>query len=742
MKAVSQRYKEVIQQAIRPTSQFQARLEVVDRDVEQSTISVPDVAPFSTFADVFQLSQQGDYITNEKNWFKANGSQRIAPTSAFMRNGYVSNSVTDGSGVFQTIPTISVSMTEYKDFIGVTYTFEKDYPSQIRVTAYVDGEQVQQFISEPDGLEFLDDTHISECNSFTIEFLSMNDPYRRLRLNRLEFGLVKVWGNKDIISTEHTWSIDPVSSSLPENKLVMTLQNFDGDFDPDNPSGIWEYFENGQWLSVKYGVEVDGQIEWIDKARLMLSSAPKVDAHSAQFEANDAIGYMTDTYYKGIYRPNGISLYDYAELVFADCGVTDYIIAPQLHNVYTVAPLPVVSHREAIQIICNAGRCVFYTNANGTIVIEMQLDAEVSVSDNGHTSWSDVKGVFEGHDTVYDYITFEPDKWKVSGNNRIIGTGTLNETMYGGFVSNAICDANGDFTEGNYPELYFNYTLPESSYGFSITFDTVNQEYAVDFNVIFTNGNSVIHTIEVRNHSGVDYTVEQEVINYTKITVQILSWSDPQHRAKVEVINGGRTTDYYLDYNTALEVPPINKREQLRKVNVISYLYGVEETETDLYTMSDLVLNGSQDFQITYEPSTDIRVEITGGTVTSSAFYAETGFLSVTGTGDVNITVKGKLLIVKEMTVSIDVNHNGEDCPIDNPLITNATQAGQVGEWVAAYCKLRNSYEFAFRQDFRLDVNDVIFTRSNFETMFPARITNLKFALPGQKGEIALRRMN
>lgn len=55
-----------------------------------------------------------------------------------------------------------------------------------------------------------------------------------------------------------------------------------------------------------------------------------------------------------------------------------------LKDVKTKAPMPVLSHRECLQIIANAGRCVLYTDANGVIVMALQLDAEVSISDNGH----------------------------------------------------------------------------------------------------------------------------------------------------------------------------------------------------------------------------------------------------------------------------------------------------------------------------------------------------------------------
>lgn len=106
-----------------------------------------------------------------------------------------------------------------------------------------------------------------------------------------------------------------------------------------------------------------------------------------------------------------------------------------------------------------------------------------------------------------------------------------------------------------------------------------------------------------------------------------------------------------------------------------------------------------------------------------------------------NITLTGIPLTEKQMTVSVSVNKTGESCPVDNPLITDRATALAVGEWVAKYYKNRNSYEVNFRQDFRLDPNDVIYIQSEFEEMIPARITKLQYSLPGQEGAISVRRL-
>lgn len=737
MKVVSNGYKETMNQVVRPTSLFQARLEMIDREVEtKSTVIEQQKAPFAT--SIFDTKHECDYITFEKDFFAVGGNTLILPESNYLANGFVSSVMTDADGNFNPIPTIEVAFEQVREFVGMTYTFTKDYPKQIRVTAFLGADSVSQFISEPDGLDFIDSVHhIQNCDRVRFEFLSMNEPYRRLRISRLLFGFIKVFETKDVISTKHTMSIDPVSSSLPSNKLSMSIVNYDKDYNPDNPEGVWEYFKNGQPLRVRYGTTVNEQIEWVDAAYLFLSDAPTVDGSVATFEANDLLSYMTDTYYKGVWRENGISLYDLAVDIFADASVTAYEIPQSLRNVVTYAPMPNLTHRECLQLIANAGRCVLYCDASGKVVMKLQLDADVTVSDNGHAPWSNVQQAYD-HTAAYDYITFEPNKWRVeSKDNRLImSDGSYKPT---GFVSSAISDSKAKFA--SHPTLYVAYTLPVSSYQFKIGFDSINEDYAPDFNVIFSNNGEIVKTIQVRDNTEVVYTINEEVIDYTLVTIEILSTSRPYHRIRVESIDSGQVTDFYLDFTVALAKPTVIRTEELKSVDVVTHLYTAQNSVDEIYRSEGLLIEGEKEIQVTYSPSFNIEAQVMGGTLVSAKLYAESAFLTVRSEGSVDIVLTGASLSERQMTVSVAVNKTGGICPLDNPLITDRATAQSVGEWVAKYYKNRNSYEVNFRQDFRLDPNDVIYIQSEFEEMIPARISKLQYSLPGQEGAISVRRL-
>lgn len=578
MKVVSNEYKEVMNQVVRPTSMFHASLEMIDRSVESdATVTTSEQTPFST--GVFDRVHECDYITFEKNFFEVGSDLRILPDTNPLNNGYVSSVTCDDNKVFQEIPVIEFEFVEVRNFIAMTYKFARAYPTQIRVTYYLDGVKQGQFISSPNSVDFVDeDNHIYDCNRITFEFLGMSEPNRRLRIARMTFGYEKEFTMRDIISVNHTLSVDPISSSLPYEKLALKVSNLDKDYNPDNPQGTWVHFANGQPLSIRYGVRIGEATEWVEAGRLLLSDAPTVDSNTANFEAVDVLSTLTNVYHKGVWRASGRSLYDLAVDVFADAGVTNYSLSESLKNIVTMSPLPMRPHRECLQIIANAGECVLYTNNHGTIVFEKQTYNDAPV-------------------------------------------------------------------------------------------------------------------------------------------------------------------DFYLDFAKTFNKPIVKKTEKLKSVDVSVHSLYKDAALAELCKHESIEINGVKDIQVEYDTATDFEVSIDGGELLSATYYARTAFLRISAESVVNVIVSGYKIIDDISIVSHTIDNSGEICPLDNPLITDSSRAKIIGEWVAAYLKSRNSYEANFRQDFALDINDVIFIKSDFEERIPARITKLQYKLPGQQGAISVRRM-
>lgn len=578
MKVVSDKLKEVMNQNIRPTTRFQASLEMTDRSVESdAAVTLPGATSFST--GVFDETHEGDYVAFEKDFFRVGSNQRILPDADYIKNGYVSSVMSDSDGVFQEIPVIEIALAAPQSFVGMTYEFAYAYPTQIRVTYYLEGKKQGQFVSHPTDVTFVDaDNRLSEFDRITFEFLEMSEPNRRLRITRMSFGYEKKFEMGDILSITHNMSIDPISSSLPYEKLTLTVNNLDKDYNPDNPQGLWVYFTNGQQLSIRYGIEVDNEIEWVDAGKLYLSDAPTVDANSASFEAVDTISTLTNEYNKGLWNESGITLYDLAVNVLNDAGITKYILPDSLKNIITFAPLPILPHRECLQMIANAGECVLRTDPQGTVVIENQIHEETPI-------------------------------------------------------------------------------------------------------------------------------------------------------------------DYHIDFTKVFEKPVVKKTEKLKSVDVKVHSLHKASEISELCKQTGVTIGGTKEIQLMYDTAADVEATVVGGELVYATYYANTAFLQISAESTVDITVSGYAIKDDTSVFSTKVSDSGEVCPLDNPLITDTDRAKNVGEWVAKYLESRNSYDMNFRQDFTLDINDVVYIRSDFEDNIPARITKLQLKLPGQQGAVSVRRV-
>lgn len=378
MKSASSGFVEALNQTIRPTTQFQAVLGVsISELAKDATVTYENMAPFAT--GILDTKHECDYITFEKNFFRVGSDQRIVPDSGYLQNGFVSSSIpgnetTQGGKTWveftSNIPKITISLKEVRSFDGLTFQFSECWPRRMLVYVYLGTTRKQSFYVDPDALEYQAMHEIQECDKIEIQIHSLQttkDRLRRVRITGLSLGWAKTYNTSDVISVEHTMSVDVLSFDLPSHHLTMKVANYDKAYDPDNPSGIWKYFSRGQPIRIRYGTEVNGATEWLDADRLYLSDAPKVEGDTATFEAYDRLYFLTETYTRGVYVPAGQTLRDMAIDVLQDAGVTDYDLGEWLSLWYISTPMPLLTHRECLQLIANASGHTLTVDRDGRI---------------------------------------------------------------------------------------------------------------------------------------------------------------------------------------------------------------------------------------------------------------------------------------------------------------------------------------------------------------------------------------
>lgn len=120
-------------------------------------------------------------------------------------------------------------------------------------------------------------------------------------------------------------------------------------------------------------------------------------------------------------------------------------------------------------------------------------------------------------------------------------------------------------------------------------------------------------------------------------------------------------------------------------------------------------VDGTETIVITYNPSSDININVSGATLDNFEWYSGAAKVTVTGTGNVHIVAYGFPVNTSTYNYERNVLSDGEVEYIDNPLITNAQSAERSTEKVASWISNANGFELSeYRADPRLDAGDSI----------------------------------
>lgn len=208
---------------------------------------------------------------------------------------------------------------------------------------------------------------------------SMRSPIRncshvKIIINSGDAGQIE-FTNSDIVSTKQSHDVDPLSRRLPKETLQFTILDFEHNYDPDNPSGVWKDVATRAKVSIQFGYELSSGIEWVKPDIYYLDGRPSFADNRATFKATGLLGIMDGTYYKGKFKSK--TFYSMAEDVLLDAGLpllpdgsNPWVIDDSLQQMYTTAALPITTHANCLQMIAHACRCKLYTDDDNIIHIE------------------------------------------------------------------------------------------------------------------------------------------------------------------------------------------------------------------------------------------------------------------------------------------------------------------------------------------------------------------------------------
>ena len=143
----------------------------------------------------------------------------------------------------------------------------------------------------------------SDYNFAYVGIIGWDTPNHRPRMDRFIFGYSWVFDKKDILSFTHEQTGDLLGAELPKNSISFSLDNTDDKWNPNNPNGFGKYVTERQMITVRYGMDVNGngKPDWIPGGVFYLSdwNAPS-NGLEATFTARDPFEFMMSVPYSGI----------------------------------------------------------------------------------------------------------------------------------------------------------------------------------------------------------------------------------------------------------------------------------------------------------------------------------------------------------------------------------------------------------------------------------------------------------
>lgn len=761
MQNVSAAYKKAMRQPMRNRGYITARIGIISSTAQDNVVAKESDNDFAYFANNTEVFKDNTvsrvYATMEQDFTKVDGTMYFLPEEYegydYYNNGLVTN---------QLLSPVYISFGgNIADIKGLTIDFGESYPTSFTVQSD-NGTKTY----ENSGKIFVTEDTFDAVTFLRITPVTMVNGQGRMRIFQFTCGISNTFSNKQVKSFTYKDYVSSVCESLPSQDMTLTVDNQDLYYNPDNPESAVAYMEQGQEMKVSFGYDLDGEgtIEWVPEITTFLKSWSATDTE-AKFTMVDVFDWkLNGTYYKGMYRAEGISLYDLALDVLTDAGMKteEYVIDPYLKDVNVVNPMPAVKYSEALQIISNAGRCVLSVDRKGRVLIRSSFipdmtasagidplypsnflypgDDVLPIGDNG-TRFSHAENVLKSGERTA-YAMFSNDFSVVDGTLMFLPELESDYVDTTGYVSASIADENGEFED--IPKIVIELETGYICYGFSIQFRNVAPK---EYHVITYYQGEQVQDVTVKDPELQSlYTEQLDRFDAMEIVFQK---GYPNSRVAVDSISFGNATDYTLsrDYNLKGS-PTATRQERVKTIAVKRSLYrnstlAIKELSSEELTLAETEITKTIHFS---KASYGLIVSIEEGTATATITASSNYFADIKITGaageKIRYSVKGYEYVVDELYYRVNHNDTGIEKAWSNPLISAEELAKDQEEWLASYYLGDVDYQISWNGDPRTDANDLFYLelKERDNTMIRAYQNELKYS-SGWSGTLKARKV-
>jgi hypothetical protein len=522
-----------------------------------------------------------EYATLEQNYMRVDGQMYFLPreTSGLyqLRNAPLTTQ--------NIMETVKVAFPQEYSIKGLTIDFGKYYPTSFKI------------VTDEKELTYTNDKHdfsttdvIGDTTNIQIIPISMVGGNKRLRVEKIVMGVGLTYRNNDVSTASFEEFVNGISAEIPYRKLSVTILDKNNIYNVDDDNSFINFLETGQKMELSYGMVLsDETVEWHKKATMLLTDWNS-KKNQMSFTANDVLSTLEDNY------TIGNKIYDrtaYAEAIsiLTDAGFEpdEYFVDDCLRDVSLHNPMPEAPHKECLQLLCNASRCILFVDSDGRVNIKANFanvidPADMQVTSNGTAWWGNATNVLYGNNNVYAELT--KSFMRVDGSQFFLPRNTGTAIEQTGYVTSNVSDENGLFSEN--PVLTLKLPAAYTYYGLYISFQGNPPK---EMKVSTYNGDTLLKIFKYDDLKEKSL-LNDEFENFDSIRFEITK-AYPKNRVLIDKISFGDLSDYELKKDSMTENPYGYAERKTKEVFVKIYTFQNGENNTPQVVEDNIYLKKS-----------------------------------------------------------------------------------------------------------------------------------------------------
>ena len=339
--------------------------------------------PLQTIEELEGTEQSSGILLCPGAW-PLDGSMASYPVNVQgLRTGWASKVLAGEDTAFTQPQRIIFAFSKAQSSVGFTITFGDGLASVLEVAAFGPGGELlaRKQVTNHNRVCVVD-MPVAEYRRLEIAFIKGALPQYPIQVLEVLFGVVQHFDANNTTELQLVYEIDPTSQTQPTQQAVVTIDNLDRRYNMVSPTGIYAYLQEGQALDVALGVGLRDGVELVNMGRYYYTtSTAEDDGLTAQITAHDPLQAMTGQYRKG--KRGTARMIDLLADIIADSGKVIVLDVPtEIASRVVGSNVPLVTHREAIRLVCQAARCCSWVARNDTLVVRQpEVGTPVDVLD-------------------------------------------------------------------------------------------------------------------------------------------------------------------------------------------------------------------------------------------------------------------------------------------------------------------------------------------------------------------------